>query len=273
MRVQVNGIGLEAQVSGEGPAVVLVHGFPDTHALWRAQVAALNAAGYRTVTFDLRGFGASDRPAAVEDYGMAQHIGDLAGVLDHFGVTRAHVVGHDWGAAIAVAFAAFLPDRVHSLTLLSVGHPAAFAHGGMAQREKSWYMLAFQFPGLAERWLAQDDFRAVREWAAHPEEDEVIARLRDPEALTSALAVYRAVLPPEALLLPSPAMPRLQVPTMGVWSSGDRFLTEAQMTATGEYVDAPWRYERVEKAGHWMQLEAPEEVNALLLDFLGDDAA
>ncbi|GII59212.1 alpha/beta hydrolase [Planotetraspora thailandica] len=269
MRIHVDGVSLEVQDSGEGPAVLLVHGFPDTHALWRAQVHALNAAGYRTIAPDQRGYGASDRPQEVADYGMEEQIRDLTGILGVLGVPEVHLVGHDTGAAIAIAFAAFLPERVVSLTSLSVGHASAFAAAGLPQREKSWYMLAFHFPGLAEEWLSRDDFAALRDWTRHPEADEVVARLSDPAALTSALGFYRANITPESLLLPANTLPQLKVPTMGVWSSGDRFLIEEQVTGTERHVTGPWRYERLEGAGHWMTLEAPEEVNALLLDFLG----
>jgi pimeloyl-ACP methyl ester carboxylesterase len=268
MNISRNGVALNVQDSGEGPAVLLVHGFPDTHALWRAQVPVLNAAGYRTIAADQRGYGASDRPQKVADYRMEELIGDLVAILDELSVPDAHIVGHDTGAAIAIAFAALQPERALSLTTLSVGHPSAFAGAGLPQSEKSWYMLAFHFAGIAEEWLSRNDFAALREWTRHPEADEVVARLTDPGALTSTLGFYRANLTPESLLLHTTKLPQLQVPTMGVWSSEDRFLLEEQLTGTESYITAPWRYERLEGVGHWMPLEAPEAVNTLLLDFL-----
>jgi pimeloyl-ACP methyl ester carboxylesterase len=268
MRIDVNGMGINVDDTGDGPAVLLVHGWPDSHTLWRNQVAALTAAGYRTVAPDLRGFGDSDKPAAVEDYGMFQLIGDLLGVLDHLEVPQAHVVGHDWGGAIGSVLAAMVPERVASLTCLSVGHPAAFHNAGWAQRQKSWYMLLFQFRGVAERWLSANGFRNLREWSAHPDIDEVVERLAAPEALTAGLNLYRAILPPEVLVEPPPQLPPVQAPAMGIWSSGDLALTEASMTGSAAHVAGPWRYERLDGVGHWLQLEAPGLVNALLLDFL-----
>lgn len=267
MRIDVDGVGLEVSVQGEGPAVLLLHGFPDTHQLWRHQVGALTAAGFRPIAPDLRGFGASDKPGK---YGMGAHVGDLIGVLDRLDVPAAHVVGHDWGAAIAWSLAAFVPDRVSSLTALSVGHPAAFAQAGLAQREKSWYMLLFQFEGLAEQWLSADGFANLREWSGHPEADAVAARLAEPGALTAALGIYRDSLPPTSLVDPPPPVPPVAAPTLGVWSSNDRFLVEEPMLASEKYVTGPWRYARVEDAGHWMQLDRPDHVNDLLLDFLRD---
>ncbi len=265
MRVEVDGVGLEVSSVGTGPAVLLLHGFPDTHELWRHQVPALHAAGFRTIAPDLRGFGASDKPGA---YGVGAHVGDLVGLLDRLDVPVAHVVGHDWGAAIGWALAALAPDRVRSLAALSVGHPAAFAQGGLAQREKSWYMLLFQFEGVAEQWLSADDFANLREWSRHPDADAVVARLAEPGALTAALGIYRASLPPSSLVARPPSLPPVTAPTLGVWSSGDRFLIEGPMVASGQYVAGPWTYARVEDAGHWLQLDRPAAVNQLLLDFL-----
>ncbi len=101
MRVDVNGVGIEVQVAGEGQPVVLLHGFPDSGRLWRKQVSALAEAGFRVLVPDLRGFGASDKPEGIESYGIPALVGDVLGVLDHLGVERAHFVGHDWGAALA----------------------------------------------------------------------------------------------------------------------------------------------------------------------------
>ena len=104
----------------------------------------------------------------------------MLGVLDHLGIERAHVVGHDWGAALAWALAAFAPERVDHLAVLSVGHPGSFRGAGFEQREKSWYMLLFQFEGVAEQWLSNNDFANLRAWSRHPEVDDAIAGLARP---------------------------------------------------------------------------------------------
>ncbi|MFD3507693.1 alpha/beta fold hydrolase [Nocardia sp. NPDC058666] len=267
-RIETNGVELQVQVSGTGTDVVLVHGFPDTHAVWRHQVSALTAAGYRTIAPDLRGFGASDKPVELADYELAHYVRDLVGVLDELGIERAHLVGHDWGSPLVQLLAATVPDRVASVSLLSAGSPAANVEAGVAQREKSWYFLLFQFPGIAERWLSQDDFANARQWlSSHPDLPEVIERLRDPRALSTSLGLYRTGAGPRLLVEP-PQLPPVLAPVMGIWSSEDRFLTEESMTGTGKHVRGSWRYERLDGIGHWMQLEAPERVNDLLLDFL-----
>jgi pimeloyl-ACP methyl ester carboxylesterase len=269
MDVDLNGVTLHVRDEGAGTPVVLLHGWPDTGDLWRHQTAALTAAGYRVIAPDLRGFGESSKPADVSAYTPSALIGDLTGLLDALKIDRAHLVGHDWGAAITWMAAMFVPGRIASMTALSVGHPSAFRSAGLAQREKSWYMLLFQFAGIAEQWLSQDDFRNLREWSAHPDIDAVAERLADPAALTASLSLYRAIVPPESLVAPPAQLPPVTTPAMGVWSSGDLALVEAGMTGSADYVTGPWRYERIEDAGHWLQLDAPGQVSALLLDFLG----
>ena len=252
----------------DAPAVVLLHGFPDSHTLWRNQVPALLDAGYRVIAPDLRGFGDSSKPQEIDRYGVLDLVGDVLGILDSVGVQRAHIVGHDWGAALAWALGAFVPDRVDHLAALSVGHPSSFASVGFEQRQKSWYMLFFQFEGIAEQWLSADDFANMRAWAQHPDMDQVAIDLARPGALTAALNWYRANLHPRTWIEPALVFPQVKAPTMGVWSSGDFALAEAGMTGSSRFVEGSWRYERIDDAGHWMQLEAPQEVTALLLDFL-----
>jgi pimeloyl-ACP methyl ester carboxylesterase len=273
MRIGVNDIEVEVQIAepagnSRAPAVLLLHGWPDSHRLWRHQVPALTAAGFRVVAPDLRGFGASGRPADVAAYGLANIVGDVLGVLDHLAIERAHVVGHDWGAAVAWAIAALFPDRVDHLVALSVGHPSAFRAAGLAQREKSWYMLLFQFEGIAERWLSDDDYANFRAWARHPDADAVISELSRPGALTATLNWYRANLPPAALVEPALDVPPVARPTMGIWSRDDMALTEENVTGSADHVTAEWRYERIDGSGHWIPLETPDELTALLLDFL-----
>jgi pimeloyl-ACP methyl ester carboxylesterase len=267
--VELEDVTLHVRDDGAGEPVLLLHGWPDTGALWRNQVPALLANGYRTIVPDLRGFGASSHPVEVGAYVGARMVGDVLGVLDRLSVAKAHIVGHDWGAGIGWMTAALAPDRVASLSALSVGHPAAFRAAGLPQREKSWYMLLFQFDGVAERWLSADGFRNLRAWTAHPDIEEVVGRLADPAALTASLNLYRAILPAESLMAQSSGLPDLVVPAMGLFGTEDIFLTERQMIGSAAHVAAPWRYERFDGAGHWLQLEAPETVTTLLLDFIG----
>jgi len=268
MKVDSSGVALDVQVEGQGRPVVLVHGFPDTKRLWAKQVPALVDAGFQVITYDQRGYGASDKPAEVEAYSIPFLAIDLTMVLDHLGIEKAHLVGHDWGAAVVWATASLAPQRVDHLVAMSVGHPAAFATAGMAQREKSWYMLLFQFAPQAEQWLTIDDGANFREWSHHPDFDAVYAEYRDNGSVTPGLNYYRANVGPDALVSPPPDLPAIHAPTMGIWSSNDFALTEEQMTNSSKYCATSWRYERIDGPDHWMQWEAPEKVNELLLDFL-----
>lgn len=258
---------------GVGSPVLLLHGWPDRAALWTHQAAALAGAGYRVVVPDLRGFGDSDRPAEVEHYPMRALVADVLGIADALGIDRFALAGHDWGASLGWAVTLASP-RVTRYAAFSVGHPAAFATAGFRQKAMSWYMLWFQFPGVAEQVMPAEDWQFLRGWLhatlpdGHPMAARHVADLSRPGALTASLNWYRANVDP-ARFVPTtmPQPPRITVPTMGVWSDGDLALTEGQMRGSSAYVD-DFRFERVEGCGHWIPEEAPEAASALLLDFL-----
>ena len=266
-RIDVDGVGIEYEAVGEGRPVVLLHGFPDSGRLWRHQVPALADAGFRVIVPDLRGYGRSDKPEQVDAYSMMLLAGDVMAMMSDAGVDRAHVVGHDWGAGLAWAMASLAPGSVDHLVVMSVGNPVTFLRT-LEQRQKSWYMLLFQFPGIAERWLTEDNWANFRSWAGHPDADQVIAELEETGSLTPGLNYYRANVGPESWVGPPLELPPVQAPAMGLWSTGDIALTEVQMTDSAKNMAGSWRYERLDGPGHWMQLEAPDQVNALLLDFL-----
>ena len=268
-RLRVGEIELNVLDEGRGPAVLLIHGFPDSSHLWRRQIPALVSAGFRAIAPDLRGFGESDRPAEVAAYGLMTIVKDMLALLDTLGVKSAHVLCHDFGAAVGWLLAALHPGRVGRFVPLSVGSPQSFAEAGFAQREKSWYMLLFQFKEVAEQIMMRDDWAFLREFARnHAECDHWKTQLSRPGALTAALNLYRANSGPERWLQPRPPLPKVRAPTLGIWSSGDAYLTEAQMTGSAAYVSGPWRYQRLEGASHWLQLDRPDQLNRLVLEFL-----
>ncbi|MPZ23227.1 MAG: alpha/beta fold hydrolase [Dehalococcoidia bacterium] len=256
--------------AGDGPAVLLLHGFPDSALLWRNQIPALVAAGYRVIAPDQRGFGNSSRPQSVEDYRGQKLAADLIAILDACGVASAHVVGHDWGASLAWLLATIAPRRVDRLVVLSVGHPAVL-FGSAEQYGKSWYMLLYQYP-FAEEVMMRDDWRLFREWTAGARDvDHYVADLSRPGALTAGINWYRANAGPEVLFRVGRQFDwtSISAPTLGVWSSGDPYLGEESMIASARYVSGEWRYERIDDSGHWIPLDQPDRLNALLLDFLG----
>jgi pimeloyl-ACP methyl ester carboxylesterase len=264
--------GLAVRDEGMGPPILLLHGFPDSSHVWRHQFPALVGAGFRVVAPDLRGFGDSDKPQEVEAYRLRNLFADVIVVLDALEVERTHVVGHDWGAGLAWVVAGYAPERVERLVVMSVGHPNASRAPTVEAREKAWYMLLFQFEGVAEELLQRDDWRLAREWMrGDGDTEQNLAALAQPGALTAALNWYRANVHPRRELEERRPFPTITAPTLGIWSSGDHYLLEEPMLRSAEHVTGGWRYERIDGASHWLQLDAPQRVNELLLDFLRGD--
>src|SRR5262245_22341850 len=224
----VNGLTFHVVVQGkpDAPAVLLLHGFPDSAELWRNQVPYLVDAGYRVIVPDLRGFGRSDKPTKTTDYELPVLASDVLGILVALGVGRFHMVGHDFGAVLAwllasmmslrttmsqtdalahmhpamatILHAATVQPELLSLTAMSVGHPRSYKHVGLDQREKSWYILFFQFE-RAEGALAAHDYQLLRAWsggstaAGHPEAARWVEHFQTgPGNLRAALNWYRA---------------------------------------------------------------------------------
>ncbi|HEY1839799.1 MAG TPA: alpha/beta fold hydrolase [Mycobacterium sp.] len=276
--VNVGSINLNVIDTGEGPAALLLHGFPDRAQMWSHQIRDLRQAGYRVIAPDLRGYGDSDRPAEVEAYAMDHLVSDIHGLLATLDVDTFRLAGHDWGATLGWILASTWPDRVQQYAAISVGHPAAIAAAGFEQKQLTWYMLWFAFPGIAESQLPQDDWQWYRDWAydgARRTDDRELDRqltdLARPGALTSAMNWYRANIPPELYALTSRGsdLAPVQCSVMGIWGDRDMAMTERQMMDSGGYVAGQWRYERVHRVGHWVPTDAPARVSELLLDFFG----
>lgn len=270
-RVRSGEVELAVHVAGDGPPVLLLHGFPDDHSVWSKQIPALVAAGYRVIAPDTRGCGQSAIPPAVADYRIELLVADMIAVLDHFAVERVTLVAHDWGALIGWRLVLAHPERIARYAALSVGHPAALGTGGLRQMLKSYYIFLFQIRGLGEWLLRGRDWRMVRAMAASTEEaQQAIARLSRPGRLTAGINYYRA----NRRMFRERNVPNCQgMPVMGIASDNDPYITAQPMRETGRFVDGPFRFELIPGAGHWLQRDAPEAVNALLLDFMTEDGA
>ena len=270
--VSVHGLDFPVLDVGDGPVVLLLHGFPDSHRVWRYQVGPLVRAGYRVVAPDLRGFGDAPMPPNVADYGLGNIMGDIAGILDALNIKSARVIGHDWGAVVSWYLAAYYPTRVERLMVMSVGAPWNPEFNSITQREKFWYANYFQFEGVAEANLKKDDWALFRSLSRNEgDTDAAIEHWARPGALTASLNWYRANSKPRMPApdgTPPPPAPKIVCNVVGVWSERDHYLTEAQMETSGPLVSGKWRYEKVHGAGHWMMLERPRHVTELMLDFL-----
>jgi pimeloyl-ACP methyl ester carboxylesterase len=272
----VNGVRFHYVEAGTGPLVVLLHGFPEFWYAWRHQISALAAAGFHVVAPDLRGYNQSAKPAGVCSYRMELLVGDVLGLIQRAGAARAVVVGHDWGGVIAWKMAMDHPEVVDRLAILNAPHPAAFQRElrGLRQRLRSLYILFFQLPFLPECLLRAGDYalleRKLRREPVHGAFSAADIRryrlaLAIPRALTSALNYYRAAWRFSA---DTQAIRPIPVPTLIIWGERDRYLGVRLTEGL-----APWvpnlRVERLAEASHWVQNDAPQQVNRLLLDFLG----
>ncbi len=244
------------------PVILLLHGFPDTAEMWSVMIDRLHREGFRCIAPDTLGCGQSAMAPRVGDYAAVRVASDHAALLDHLGIRRAHVVGHDWGAVLAWFLAGHFPERVMSMLVMGVGHPTAYGRAGWAQKVRGWYTVYFQLGGLAE-WLLRGNgrFSLRRVFGSHPEMEGVMQRLAAPGRMTAALRLYRAGLVPILLR----RQPRVVAPTLGIWSEQDAFLVEAQMQESGAWVDAPWRYIRL-GGGHWVPLDQPDRLQQLILE-------
>ena len=263
---RVNGIDMNVVIAGEGPDILLVHGFPDSSAVWRNQIPALVAAGYRVIAPDQRGFGLTEAPRETKAYAIENHVADLAALLDTLGIKKVPLVGHDWGAAVGWQFCMKHSERVDRYVAVSVGHPTAYAKGPLKQKIKAYYIIFFQVRGLSEWMVTRGNWWLWRKMIRYdPEFPHWKAELSRPGRLTASINLYRANL---KLMLPQ-RWPKATVPVMGVWGEDDVALVEEQIIASEKYVTAPWRYARIgDRSGHWCMLSAPEKFNMLLLDYL-----
>lgn len=272
------GIRLHYVEAGEGPLVVLLHGFPEFWYSWRHQIAPLAQAGYHVVAPDMRGYDLSDKPQSWRSYDTGLLADDIAGLVRSFGEQSAIVVGHDWGAAVAYSVAMRHPEVVRRLAILNVPHPTRMLEGfrTLTQLRKSWYMFFFQIPRLPEHLIARDDYsfakRSLRSDSKDAFTDEDLERYVEawsqPGALTGMINYYRAALrrsPGKTLALMKP----IEVPTLVIWGMLDRHIGSELAEPAPEWVPNV-RVERIADATHWVQHDAPERVNELLLGFFAD---
>ncbi len=273
-RVEVNQVSYHVSDQGEGDkAVLLLHGMPDTSSLWKHQVPELLRAGFRVVAPDLLGYGKTDKPEAVERYGGELIIGDVIALIEVLGLKQMDIVGHDWGAFLSWELVTHLPDLFRRHVAISVGHPALFfGELSIQALKENWYMY-LNCQDAAPDLYALNDCEFARKFImpTHPELDEVCERLKDPAAVRSMLNWDRAnQLASSYLAYMSGqlAYAKCSVPTLGIWSSGDVYLPEEPMKKTGEFMDAEWRYERLEGGSHWCVLDQAKQVTRLLLDWL-----
>ncbi|MFV0321138.1 MAG: alpha/beta fold hydrolase [Alphaproteobacteria bacterium] len=263
-------ITLQCYKKGKGEPIIFIHGFPDSAHIWREQIDAFVLEGYQVITLDMRGYGRSTKPKEVDKYFVTHLTADVKAVLDHLQISKAHIVGHDWGALVAWVFAGLYPETALSLSVLSVGHPLSIiTMPTIRQREMSWYFLFFKMPNAAELFAA-DNWKLFKEFTRyHPEWLYWKKALKTPEDITYGMNWYRAILNSDAAIN-AETFGKVQCPILGVWSDNDAYLTEEQMLNSVHFIgkNARFDYVRMSNATHWLQVDKPKEVNEAILNFI-----
>ncbi|MFE4504081.1 alpha/beta fold hydrolase [Rhodococcus sp. NPDC056743] len=256
----------------DGPVVVLLHGFPQDSTSWDRLAPMLHARGYRTLAPDQRGYSPGARPKWRWAYRGSELVADIVALIDAAGLGTVHVVGHDWGAAVAWQIAAQRPDMLRTLTAVSVPHPLAFARAMLTSSQvvKSWYMAAFQLPILPEWVLARTSLGHKALVASGQKPDYAqrdLDAMRAPGRLRGGLNWYRALW----MVKPDGRSTRISVPTLHIWSDGDSAIGPNGAQLTPNFVDGPYRFEVLRGVSHWIPDEAPEELDRLLAEHLRGD--
>jgi pimeloyl-ACP methyl ester carboxylesterase len=276
-RADVGGLELHYVEAGEGPLVLLLHGFPDSWSGWRRQIDAFARAGYRVVAPDLRGYGLSDKPARVVDYAIDKLSGDVAALVAALGEESTLVVGHDWGGNVAWDFAMNYPERVRGLVSLNMPHPAKMMRGltTWPQMKKSWYVFAFQVPDLPERTISRGGFELLRKSLSDAfvapissaELDRYIEAMSRPGGLTGPLNYYRAAL--RGFFDAPKRLRTIDVPVLVVWGERDGYLGAELAEPSPKWVPHA-RVERIADAGHFVHVDASARVNDLALAYFAE---
>jgi pimeloyl-ACP methyl ester carboxylesterase len=270
-QVDVGDLSFDVRTDGpeDGPPVLLLHGFPETSLSWPAVTPLLAGAGLRTYAPDQLGYSPGARPDEVEAYALPNLVQVTADLMTALDVPVAHVVGHDWGANVAWGLAAWHPDRVRTLTAVSVPHPTAYTLAYRAdpeQKERSGYIRLFWQAGKAEEVLLADDARRLRRMLDAPGSgvppeavDVYVAQLSAPGALTAALNWYRA-------MSSGTRVDPVGVPTTYVWSDGDVAVGRTAAQACADQVTGDYRFVELSGVTHWVPEQAPEQLARAVLD-------
>jgi pimeloyl-ACP methyl ester carboxylesterase len=278
--IETNGIRLHVVQAGpkSGIPIVLLHGFPEFYYGWRKQIPALVEAGCRVILPDQRGYNLSDKPKGVRAYGVYTLVEDIVGLINALEYEKVNLVGHDWGAVVAWVLANKYPERLHKLVIMNVPHPAVmrrFLLRDFEQMRRSLYVYFFQLPWLPEAGFRAKDWRGAERALRNTSKpgsftEQDIKKYKEawsqPGAMTAMLNWYRAVIRYMPAL---PEDPRIKVPTLMMWGMQDFALSHRMARPSMDYVDEG-NLILFPEATHWVHLDAADEVNHYLVDFVLD---
>lgn len=274
-------LGMEVIEKGKGPLLVLLHGFPEMAESWRRQISHFSQKGYKVVAPNLRGYGNTDRPAV--GYDIDTLADDVAGIFEHYGEKSGVLAGHDWGGVIAWHAALRHPDRIRALVIMNAPHMGRYLKllgKGSFQWLKSWYVYSFQIPRFPE-WVMGRKHASVVGWlidktavnkAAFTKEDidRYRGNMADPGALWAGLAYYRQLFRRLPFVAKFQSSNTIQAPTLVVWGMRDVYLVPELTQGLDAFCQTPPKVVLLPEFGHWVQQEAPEQVNQAMEDFLAN---
>jgi pimeloyl-ACP methyl ester carboxylesterase len=274
---EIGDVSLHYVEAGNGPLVVLLHGFPEFWYGWRLQIAPLAAAGFRVVAPDMRGYNLSSRPKSVKAYDTKHLVDDIVGLVHERGAESALLVGHDWGGSVAWATAMHHPEVVDRLAILNAAHPRKLSQGlhHPAQLRKSWYFFFFDLPGLPESVVHANNWHFFRHFlsdARPPYTEEEMAHYVEAwsqqGAATGMINYYRSSVRQSQKRAEAELQP-IKAPTLVIWGQRDSYL--GKDLAEPDHDDVPNldRVERLDEASHWVHHDEAERVTQLLVDFFG----
>jgi len=270
VRIPANGMEFRARIAGSrGDGVILLHGFPETSAMWIPLIELLSDQGFRVVAFDQRGYSPGARPEALDAYSIPQLVDDVFAVAEATGMQQFHLVGHDWGAAVGWAAVMARPERLRSWTSLSIPHIAAFGDAlanDADQQQRSRYMQFFRMPLLPETAFTFNRLKLMDEAMygemSETQRAEYHAVFSEPGALTAALNWYRA--PAGFNVAPAP---KVRLPILFIWGNHDPAVSRYAVESQRNFIEGQFDYHEL-NAGHWLMEEATDKVDSEILLFL-----
>lgn len=254
---------------GAGPLVVMLHGFPDCWYTWRHQAPAL-AKSFQVVAIDQRGYNLSDQPEGVEQYSMDRLVADVRAVIQHFGRDQAVIVGHDWGGAVAWAFAMAHPEMTDRLVILNLPHPHGLARElatNEQQRKNSQYARSFQEPGAEDRLTAE----GLAAWVDDENDRAVYIAAFRRSSFAGMLNFYRANYPRPPYQIPSTEPPPVACPVLMIHGLDDQALLPGALNDTWRWIDAEFTLVTIPHAGHFVQHDAAEQVTRKMASWLAEE--
>lgn len=273
---QIKDLTINYEVSGDESAepVLLVHGFPDSLKLWRHVAPKLADAGYRVIAIDLPGYGDSSIPKDVKEM-RVDNIGNIiAEFLDSLSISKVHLIGHDWGAAVSWFFAGAHPDYIKSFTALSVGHPKSYLSAGPEQILKAWYIVLILNEGLAEDLYTADNWSLFKNFLGHglPLDQYWLSDMQREGRLTAAFNIYRANLMPGDDTSPMKDAASVKSDVLAIFGEDDLSLSYKQMKDSEQYVEGDFKLKSIPKAHHWLPLHNADEITPWIVEFLNEQS-